>query len=400
MEHGELVSGECMKESATLVNGSSSTSPVLGLKLSQTPSFLEKVDQLFLQKGYSFNGEEQADNSSSDGKPKENVLQHSNKLKAENFLISMLGIGSWQRVSRNDGELVGKCYFAKRKLVWEFLENGLKSKIEIQWSDILSLKAVSNEDQPGILELELNQPPVFYHEIDPQPRKHTQWRMVSDFTGGQAPTYRRHYLEFPPGVIDRPLEKLLGYDHRLRMLSRQGFPTLDSPYFPKHTFEGFSLDFGGQMHITRQQQQLSFPNVPTNYQTYQPAPLSSSISGMNVGDDSIPNQIRGSVHFQNNYISLEQDQLGGLVPMQLPSNDHHQSMVFNNSQTGVSNNMAEDDLFMQGHLGNNVVGGGQMYAQVMNWSPDNNSFSSSVITDDFNHDINNWTHDFNFRQWQ
>ncbi|KAE8677757.1 hypothetical protein F3Y22_tig00111502pilonHSYRG00038 [Hibiscus syriacus] len=381
MEHGELVSGEGMKESAALVNSSSFTSPVLGLKLSQTTSFLEKVDQLFLQKGYSFNGEEQTSNRSSE--PRENVLQHANKLKAENFIISILRIGSWQRVSRNDGDLVGKCYFAKRKLVWEFLENGLKSKIEIQWSDILSLRAVSNEDQPGILELELNQPPVFYHEIDPQPRKHTQWRMVSDFTGGQAPTYRRHYLEFPPGVLDRPLEKLLGYDHRLR----------------------FSLDFGGQMHMTpQQQQQLPFPNVPTHYQTYQPAPLSSSMSGMNVRDNSIPNQIRGSsipsggvssTHFQNNYISLEQNQLGGPVPMQLPSNDHHQSML-----TGFSNSTEESNLFMQGHLRNNAVGGGQMYAQVMNWSPDNNSFSSSVITADFNHEINNWTHDFNFRQWQ
>ncbi|EOY11647.1 Uncharacterized protein TCM_026760 [Theobroma cacao] len=110
-------------------------------------------------------------------------------MKAENFPIALLRVGSWQRVSRNEGDLVAKCYFAKRKLVWEFLEHGLKSKIEIQWSDILSLKTVIQEDKPGILEIELNQPPSFHHEIDPQPRKHTQWRMVSDFTGGQAPTF-------------------------------------------------------------------------------------------------------------------------------------------------------------------------------------------------------------------
>jgi len=31
--------------------------------------------------------------------------------------------------------LVAKCYFAKRKLVWEVLEGELKSKMEIQWSE-------------------------------------------------------------------------------------------------------------------------------------------------------------------------------------------------------------------------------------------------------------------------
>ncbi|KAE8675442.1 Detected protein of unknown function [Hibiscus syriacus] len=307
MEHGELVSDEGTMESAALVNGSSQNfdvnlveamrkSPVLGLKLSQTSSFLEKVDQLFLQKGYSFNGEEQASNSSSDGKPREHALQHANKLKAENFLISLLRIGSWQRVSRNDDDL-----------------------------------AVTHEDQPGILELELTEPPAFYHEIDPQPRKHTQWRMVSDFTGGQAPTYR-HYLEFPPGALDKPLEKLLGFDHRLRMLSQQGFPFLDSPYFPRRSFGGFSLGFCGQLHITQQQQQLSFPNVPT--QANQPAPLNSSISGMNVADNSIPNQIRRTLIPSSGPSSMQQDQIGRLVPMQLPSNDHHQSMPLNNSPTG------------------------------------------------------------------
>ena len=60
-----------------------------------------------------------------------------------------------QRASKYEGDLVAKCYFAKRKLVWEFLENGLKSKIEIQWYDILSLKAVMQENQPGILEIEV-----------------------------------------------------------------------------------------------------------------------------------------------------------------------------------------------------------------------------------------------------
>ncbi|KAD2806135.1 hypothetical protein E3N88_39512 [Mikania micrantha] len=46
------------------------------------------------------------------------------------------------------GDLVAKCYFAKHKLVWEDLDGGLKKKIEIQWSDIISLKATYPDDGP------------------------------------------------------------------------------------------------------------------------------------------------------------------------------------------------------------------------------------------------------------
>lgn len=60
-----------------------------------------------------------------------------------------------QRVTEHEGDLVAKCYYAKRKLVWEILDNGLKSKIELQWSDIIAIRAVSEENQPGILEIEV-----------------------------------------------------------------------------------------------------------------------------------------------------------------------------------------------------------------------------------------------------
>lgn len=60
-----------------------------------------------------------------------------------------------QKEARNDGDVVAKCYYAKRKLVWEILENGLKSKIEVQWSDIMGMRAVLEENQPGILEIEV-----------------------------------------------------------------------------------------------------------------------------------------------------------------------------------------------------------------------------------------------------
>lgn len=48
---------------------------------------------------------------------------------------------------------MAKCYFAKHKLVWEVLDGGLKNKIEIQWSDIMSLKATYPDDGPGTLDI-------------------------------------------------------------------------------------------------------------------------------------------------------------------------------------------------------------------------------------------------------
>lgn len=51
---------------------------------------------------------------------------------------------------------MAKCYFAKHKLVWEVLDGGLKNKIEIQWSDIIGLKAVYPDDKTGTLDVAVN----------------------------------------------------------------------------------------------------------------------------------------------------------------------------------------------------------------------------------------------------
>ncbi|KAJ9552572.1 hypothetical protein OSB04_016617 [Centaurea solstitialis] len=160
------------------------------------------------------------------------------KLKASNFPAAMLQIGSWktvykfeQRVSRNEGDLVAKVYYAKKKLVWELLDGPLKSKIEIQWSEISAIRAFMYEGEPGLLELELNQQPQFGREINPQPRKHTQWKQTTDFTQGQASICRRHSVIFPPGVLDKQYEKLLQCDNRLFNLSQQPFPVNNIPFF-------------------------------------------------------------------------------------------------------------------------------------------------------------------------
>ncbi|CAN1223821.1 hypothetical protein LINGRAPRIM_LOCUS812 [Linum grandiflorum] len=136
-----------------------------------------------------------------------------------------------QYTARYEGELVAKCYFAKHKLVWEILEGGLKSKIEIQWSDIMGLKATVPEDGPGLLNVVLARPPLFFRETNPQPRKHTLWQATTDFTNGQASIHKQHYLQCPQGMLNKHFEKLIQCDMRLNFLSRQPEIALDSPYF-------------------------------------------------------------------------------------------------------------------------------------------------------------------------
>ncbi|XP_010438134.1 PREDICTED: uncharacterized protein LOC104721765 [Camelina sativa] len=153
------------------------------------------------------------------------------KLKASNFPASLLKIGQWEYKSRYEGDLVAKCYFAKHKLVWEVLEQGLKSKIEIQWSDIMALKANCPEDGPGTLTLVLARQPLFFRETNPQPRKHTLWQATSDFTDGQASMNRQHFLQCAQGIMNKHFEKLVQCDHRLFHLSRQPEIAMDSPYF-------------------------------------------------------------------------------------------------------------------------------------------------------------------------
>lgn len=60
-----------------------------------------------------------------------------------------------QRASRNEGDLVAKFYFVKKKLVWEFLQGPIKYKIEIPWSHIIGINAVMEKNQPGILRIEV-----------------------------------------------------------------------------------------------------------------------------------------------------------------------------------------------------------------------------------------------------
>lgn len=165
--------------SSTRYNPLDEPSP-LGLSLRKSPSLLDLIQAKLSQ--------ETAKLATLNKKVQKGVDAFSsvdNKLKASNFPALILKIGSWevlciffpfvyfvngwvfffcfvllrmlcwlmQYKSRYEGDLVAKCYFAKHKLVWELLDGNLKNKIEIQWSDIVALKANYAEDGFGTLDI-------------------------------------------------------------------------------------------------------------------------------------------------------------------------------------------------------------------------------------------------------
>ncbi|KAJ0089881.1 hypothetical protein Patl1_14492 [Pistacia atlantica] len=183
----------------------------LGLRLRKSPSLLDLI-QMRLSQAPENNlnpvvkKESKAVAAASSGA--------TDKLKASNFPASLLRIGRWEYKSRYEGDLVAKCYFAKHKLVWEVLEGGLKSKIEIQWSDIMALRANCPDDGPGTLNVVLARQPLFFRETNPQPRKHTLWQATADFTDGQASLHRLDIVLplCPQGLLNKHFEKLIQCD--------------------------------------------------------------------------------------------------------------------------------------------------------------------------------------------
>ncbi|XP_062221724.1 uncharacterized protein LOC133921031 [Phragmites australis] len=206
----------------------------LGLRLRKSPSLVDLIQMKLIQ-AKSAAGQFVVENSISDTPKKKEVksgtLAAGERLKASNFPANVLKIGTWEYISRYEGDLVAKCYFAKHKLVWEVLDDGLKSKIEIQWSDITALKATFPENEQGTLDLVLARPPLFFKETDPLPRKHTLWQAASDFTNGQASLNRRHTLHCPSNLLSKNFEKIIQCDQRLNELSQQADIILETPNF-------------------------------------------------------------------------------------------------------------------------------------------------------------------------
>ncbi|XP_057722859.1 uncharacterized protein LOC130936731 [Arachis stenosperma] len=239
----EIISSDASLGDASAYSILDEPSP-LGLRLKKSPSLLDLI-QMKLSQGSVPVTNTESDNLSCLGKKDTRAAAGTSsvdKLKASNFPASLLKIGTWEYKSKYEGDLVAKCYFAKHKLVWEILEGGLKSKIEIQWSDITALKANCPEDGPSSLSVVLARQPLFFRETNPQPRKHTLWQATSDFTDGQASKHRQHLLQCPQGLLTKHFEKLIQCDARLNFLSQQPDIILDSPHFETRPSSAESAD--------------------------------------------------------------------------------------------------------------------------------------------------------------
>ncbi|XP_057828885.2 uncharacterized protein LOC131040027 isoform X2 [Cryptomeria japonica] len=232
-----MVTSACLMPTTALPQSSSSVhdSRPLGLCLRKSQSLVDLIQHNLNQNDQSSVLEQDLEeNTKTKGAGAADSQQ--DKLKASNFPACYLKIGKWECSSVYEGDLVAKCYYAKRKLVWEVLDNGLKSKIEVQWSDITGLKANIPERGPASLHVEISRTPLFFRETNPQPRKHTLWQSTSDFTMGQASICRRHLVQFSEGVLNRHFEKLIQCDPRLKILSENTIPFSGSPFFEGQNF--------------------------------------------------------------------------------------------------------------------------------------------------------------------
>ncbi|XBI84696.1 hypothetical protein VPH35_092942 [Triticum aestivum] len=156
-------------------------------------------------------------------------MKPSKKLRASNFEASILRIGDWELKSKLKGDIVAKFYYSNSKMVWETIQEGLKSKMEIKCSDICALKITCPKNLPGMLDIMVSAEPRFFRETKTLPYRKTRWVLTTDFTGGQARSHSRHVLQCDPGIIDKHIENLLSIDHRLYLLTQENNINQNSP---------------------------------------------------------------------------------------------------------------------------------------------------------------------------
>ncbi|KAJ8500915.1 hypothetical protein OPV22_011467 [Ensete ventricosum] len=108
------------------------------------------------------------------------ILPPSDAVSTYEIFCIILRIGNWEFVSRNEIDLVAKCYFAKNKFIWEVIGYRLKSKIEFYWSNIIVIKAKCCKSGHGSLDIVLLIRSLFFRETDPQSKKQTMWQAAPD----------------------------------------------------------------------------------------------------------------------------------------------------------------------------------------------------------------------------
>lgn len=205
--------------------------PPLGLKLNKSTSFIDlitgELNHAYAQvregamtpKAPFLTSQMEAGGKDACCGEGETCSQHAcGRVKASNFPATSINIGSWTYASKNEGDVVAKFYYAKKKLVWEVLVDGLKYKIEFHWNDIVDMEMTELEGGVGKIDILLSKAPTFSQESDPQPRKHTLWRACKDFTGNQASVCKQHVVYFEGGILKKHKAKLMECDPRLKSI--------------------------------------------------------------------------------------------------------------------------------------------------------------------------------------
>jgi hypothetical protein len=149
----------------------------------------------------------------------------SDKLKPSTFSISALQIGKFAIDSEFKGDIVGKFYYSRKQLIWEFLDQGLKKKIEIPFKSICAIDlqdAPSGDSKEAMLIIDVSHSPRFYVEVNPQPKKNTMWSISPDFTEGEALNCARHSIVSRRALLKRYCEKLKQIDPRFEQLFEAG----------------------------------------------------------------------------------------------------------------------------------------------------------------------------------
>ncbi|XP_019457001.1 PREDICTED: uncharacterized protein LOC109357474 [Lupinus angustifolius] len=328
--------------SPALYNPLDEPSP-LGLRLRKSPSLLDLI-QMRLSKKDDDNDHRTELKKDNKSVKSSGTTTADSKLKASNFPATVLKIGTWEYKSRYEGDLVVKCYFAKHKLVWEVLDGCLKNKIEIPWSDIMALKANYPDDAPGTMEVVLSRRPLFFREINPQPRKHTLWQATSDFTGGQASIHRRHFMQCPQGLLGKHFEKLIQCDPRLNFLSQQSDSVLDSPYFEPGTdrmesSSGFDRKSEGQTSLFGLKDMDSGSGV-------QPTSSKNEHNLLGKSVENVPGEIASTSSVMNTH-AMKDSRSRGAETLKLLSNLDQIKLP------GLNPSMSMNDLV--NHIGNCIL---------------------------------------------
>ncbi|VVA93770.1 unnamed protein product [Arabis nemorensis] len=109
------------------------------------------------------------------------VASSSRGPRALNFSFTKITIGDWTQDTASSGDLMAKCFFGKRQLVWELL-------------------------------VELREPPKFFIEND-DPLADTKWIPIEYFTQNHPSSIdRRHELHFDPKVLETNINKIVTSD--------------------------------------------------------------------------------------------------------------------------------------------------------------------------------------------